>query len=145
MTSRTRQLGLAILCCGLVIAPATWAFFPIGGYDTGGVLRLKQYNRSFFDNNNDGEIAEDEGIPVYIENGKSGYTEEEVEIVWEALRVWERIPQSDAASSIVGFVQDPIFTGQDVFDTLNVIAMQVTETQDLDGDGLPDENVVPDD
>lgn len=144
MTSRTRKLGLAILCCGVVLAPATWAFFPIGAYDAAGVLRYKQYNRSFFDTNNDGEVGEDEGVPVYIEDGKSGFNDAEIAIVEEALAIWERIPQSYASTHIVGMVQDPIFTGQDTFDTLNVIAMQVTTTQDLDGDGQPDENVVPD-
>ena len=144
VTSRTRKLGLAILCCGVVLAPATWAFFPIGAYDSAGVLRYKQYNRSFFDTNNDGVVDEDEGVPVYIEDGKSGFNDGEIDIVEEALAVWERVPQSYASTYVVGMVQDPIFTGLDNFDTLNVIAMQVTETQDLDGDGQADEDVVPD-
>jgi hypothetical protein len=144
VTARTLML-LAVFCCSLLAVQATWAFFPIGAYDTGGTLRLKQYNRSVFDNNNDGEVSEDEGIPVYIENGKSGFTEAELEVVEEALRVWERIPQSFASTNVQGMIQDPIFTGQGTFDTLNVIGIQVNSTQDLDGDGLPDEDVEPDD
>lgn len=144
VTSRTRQTGLALLCCGLVLTPASWAFFPFGAYDPAGVLRYEKYNRSAFDNNNDGVVDEEEGIPIYIESGKSGFTEAELEIVYEALRVWERVPQSYAGTNVVGLVEDPIFSGQFIYDGLNSIVMQVTETQDLDGDGLPDENVEPD-
>jgi len=144
VTSRTRQLGLALLCIGLVLAPATWAFFPFGAFDSSGVLRYEKYHRSQFDNNNNGEVEAGEGIPIYIESGKSGFTEAEIEIVLEALRVWERVPQSYASTRVVGFVSDPTFSGQFVYDGLNAIVMQVTETQDLDGDGIPDDNVVPD-
>lgn len=144
MTSRTRRIGLAILCCSVVIAPEIWAFFPIGIYDSAGVLRYRKYRINDFDNNNDGQIAEDEGIEVLLEGGRSGFTEAELNVLREAFAVWKRIPQSYASFHEVGVFLDPVVAdGQSDFQ--NTIVMFVPNTVDLDGDGLPDENVVPDD
>ena len=144
VTSRTRKQIMAMVCCCMVVAPSTWAFFPLGEYDPFGVLRYQRYIRSAFDTNNNGEVEEDEGIPVYIENGKSGFTEAELEIVYESLAVWERVPQSYASTYVVGLVSDPTSSGLGEFDGINSIVLDVSTTQDLDGDGLPDENVEPD-
>lgn len=142
--SRRRQIGLAILGCSLVLAPDTWAIFPLGGFDSFDVLRIKKHRLNDFDANNNGRVEESEGVPVLIESGKSGFTEAELDIVRESFAVWERVPQSYASVTEEGTFQDPVIAGGDVADLQNTVVMQVTSTVDLDGDGLPDENVVPD-
>jgi hypothetical protein len=143
--SRRRQIGLAVLAGGLLLAPDAPAIFPIGAFDPYGVLHLRTHRVNDFDANNDGQVGEDEGIPVLLEGGKSGFTEDELEIVRESFAVWERVPQSYASVEVEGVFQDPTISGaQDSFDLQNTIVMQVTSTVDMDGDGLPDENIEPD-
>lgn len=129
--------------CGLVFAPDTWAIFPLGGFDSFNVLRLKVHRLNDFDANNNGRVEENEGVPVLIETGPRGFTEAELEVVRESFAVWERVPQSYASVDEEGTFEDPVFAGLDA-DLQNTIVMQVTSTVDLDGDGLPDENVEPD-
>lgn len=130
-------------CC-LVLAPDTWAIFPLGAFDAFDVLRIRKHRVNDFDANNDGQVGEDEGIPVLIESGRSGFTDAELDIVRESFAVWERVPQSYANIDEIGTFQDPVIAGSDDFDLQNTIVLQVSSTVDLDGDGLPDENVVPD-
>lgn len=141
--SRRRHLGMAILAGGLLLATNTWAIFPLGSFDSFDVLRIKKHRVNDFDANNNGRVEETEGVPVLIENGRSGFTEAELEIVRESFAVWERVPQSYASVDEIGLFQDPVIAGGDA-DLQNTIVMQVTSTVDLDGDGLPDENVEPD-
>lgn len=129
--------------CGLVFAPDTWAIFPLGGFDSFNVLRLKVHRLNDFDANNNGRVEENEGVPVLIESGPRGFTEAELAIVRESFAVWARVPQSYASVDEQGTFQDPVFAGLDA-DLQNTIVMQVTSTVDLDGDGQPDENVEPD-
>lgn len=143
VTSRTRRMALAILCSSLVVAPNIWAFFPLGTFDSAGVLRYRAYRVSDFDLNNDGQISEDEGIEVLLEGGRSGFTEAELDIVREAFAVWERVPQSYASFYEAGVFEDPVIADGDS-NFQNTIVMFVSSTVDLDGDGLPDEDVVPD-
>ena len=143
--SRRRQIGLAIVGCGLLLAPDASAIFPIGAIDAYGVLHFRTHRINDFDANNDGQVGEDEGIPVLLESGKRGFTDDELEIVRESFAVWQRIPQSYASVEVEGLFQDPTPAGAaDTLDLQNTIVMQVTSTVDLDGDGLPDENVEPD-
>ena len=141
--SRRRHLGMAILAGGLLLATNTWAIFPLGSFDSFDVLRIKKHRVNDFDANNNGRVEETEGVPVLIENGRSGFTEAELEIVRESFAVWERVPQSYASVDEIGLFQDPVIAGGTA-DLQNTIVMQVTSTVDLDGDGLPDENVEPD-
>ena len=142
--SRRRQIGLAILGCGLVLAPDTWAIFPLGAFDSFDVLRIRKYRVNDYDANNDGQVGEEEGVPVLLEGGRSGFTEQELDIVRESFAVWERVPQSYASVDVTGVFQDPVIAGSEAFDLQNTIVMQVSSTVDLDGDGLPDESVEPD-
>ena len=143
--SRRRHLGMAILAGGLLLATNTWAIFPIGSFDEFGVLRFQTYRVNDFDANNNGRVEEDEGIPVLLEGGKSGFTEDELEIIREAFGVWEQVPQSFASFSEEGVFEDPVVAGSgESFDLQNTIVIQVEDTVDLDGDTLPDENVEPD-
>lgn len=131
------------MCCSLLLATDIWAFFPIGVYDAASVLRYRTYRIGDFDLDNDGEVAEDEGIEVRLEGGRSGFTEAELDIVREAIAVWERVPQSYASMNVTGVFEDPVIV--DGFSDLqNTIVMYVDATVDLDGDGFPDEDVVPD-
>lgn len=132
-----------MLCCSLAIAPDIWAFFPLGAYDSAGVLRYRTYRINDFDRNNDGRITEDEGIEVLLEGGRSGFTPAELDIIREAFAIWERVPQSYASFYEAGVFQDPVFADGDS-NFQNTIVMFVESTVDLDGDGLPDEDVVPD-
>lgn len=130
-------------CC-LVLAPDTWAIFPLGAFDAFDVMRIRKHRVNDFDANNDGQVGQDEGIPVLIESGRSGFTDTELDIVRESFAVWERVPQTYASIDEIGTFQDPVIAGADTFDLQNTVVMQVSSTVDLDGDGLPDENVVPD-
>ncbi len=141
--SRRRHIGMAILAGGLFLATNTWAIFPLGSFDSFDVLRIKKHRVNDFDANNNGRVEETEGVPVLIENGRSGFTEAELVIVRESFAVWERVPQSFASVDEIGLFQDPVIAGGTA-DLQNTIVMQVTSTVDLDGDGLPDENVEPD-
>lgn len=145
VTSRRRHLGMAILAGGLLLATNTWAIFPFGGFDEFGVLRFQKYRVNDFDANNNGRVEESEGIPVLLEGGKSGFTEDELEIIREAFGVWEQVPQSFASFSEEGVFEDPVVAGSaDSFDLQNTIVIQVETTVDLDGNNIPDENVEPD-
>ena len=143
VTSRTRRMALAILCCSLVIAPDIWAFFPLGTFDSAGVLRYRAYRVSDFDRNNDGTITEDEGIEVLLEGGRSGFTPAELDIIREAFAIWERVPTSYASFYEAGVFLDPVIADGDS-NFQNTIVMFVSNTVDLNGDGLPDDDVVPD-
>lgn len=136
-------MGIALLCCGMLIAPEIWAFFPLGTFDSQGVLRFRTYRINDFDQNNDGQVGENEGIEVLLEGGRSGFTGAELDIVREAFAVWERVPQSYASFHEVGVFEDPVIADGGS-DFQNTIVMQVDSTVDLDGDGLPDDDVVPD-
>jgi len=131
------------LGCSLLIAPEIWAFFPIAIYDSAGLLRYRTYRINDFDQNNDGQIGEDEGIDILLEGGRSGFTDAELLVVEDALAVWERVPQSYASFRVEGVVEDAI-VADGFSDGRNSIVMYVASTVDLDDDGLPDENVVPD-
>lgn len=127
-----------MLCLILVIgmAPTASAFFPLGGFDTFNLLRLATWRLNDFDNNNDGDIREDEGIEVLIEDGPSGFTAEEILSIRDALDIWGNVPSSYAAFRVEGITRDPLLSGVEP-DFRNVIAMQVTVEEE-------DENVLVD-
>ncbi len=121
---------LIFFCCG------SYAFFPAGGYDAFNVLRLARWPFYEFDTNNDGNITTGEGVGIYIEEGKRGFTEDEITEIKEALKVWESVPTSYACFRIAGYYQDPISLTTP--DALPTISMYVTEADDTG------ENVEPD-
>lgn len=138
MTASVRRAGFIALCLIFTIgmAPTASAFFPLGGFDAFNLLRLAKWRLGDFDNNNDGDIREDEGIEVLIEDGPSGFTPEEIDEVRSALAVWGNVPTSFAAFRVDGITRDPLLAGLEP-DFRNVIAMQVTNDAD-------DENVLVD-
>jgi hypothetical protein len=125
-------LALALAWCG----PAN-AFFPMGGYDPFNLLRLAVWPINEFDTDNDGVIEPGEGLEVYIETGRSGFTAEEAAEVEEAMQVWEDVPTSYAAFRVGGYVQDPVPVGSEV-DGRSMIAMFVSEADDTGEDVVPD-------
>lgn len=138
VTASVRRAVITALCLILVIgmAPPASAFFPLGGFDAFNVLRLATWRLNDFDNNNDGDIRDDEGLEVLIEGGPSGFTEEEILTVQSALDVWGNVPTSFAAFRVEGITRDPLLAGVEP-DFRNVIAMQVTVDEQ-------DENVLVD-
>ena len=124
--------------CGLLLVPDASAIFVIGAFDPFDVLRIRSYPINDFDQNNNGQIEETEGIPVEIEVGKSGFTEDELMLIRESFATWEEVPQSYASFKEAGTFQDPIVAGSlDTFDLHNSIVMQV----DTAGE---DDSIVPD-
>jgi hypothetical protein len=126
VTASVRRAGFTVLCLILVIgmAPTASAFFPLGGFDAFNVMKLSKWALSDFDNNNDGDIREDEGLRVLLEDGPSGFTEEELLVVQSALDVWANVPTSFVAFQVEGVTQDPIAAGG-APDFRNSIVMQV--------------------
>lgn len=124
--------------CGLLLAPDASAIFVIGAFDSFDVLRIRSYPINDFDLDNNGEIGEDEGIPVEIEVGKSGFTEDELTLIRESFATWEEVPQSYGSFYEAGTFQDPIIAGSDAtFDLQNSIVMQV-DTAGTDDSIEPD-------
>lgn len=124
--------------CGLLLAPDASAIFVIGAFDSFDVLRIRNYRINDFDQNNNGQIEETEGIPVEIEVGKSGFTEEELTLIRESFLTWEEVPQSYASFYEAGTFQDPIIAGSEsTFDLQNSIVMQV-DTAGTDDSIEPD-------
>lgn len=138
VSERLRRAATAVVCMVLagLFAPTASAFFPWGGFDTFNTLRLVKWRLNDFDNNNDGDIREDEGIEVLIEGGPAGFTEAEILEIEAAMAVWGNVPTSYAAFRIEGITLDPLLVGVEP-DARNVIAMQVTED-------LQDESVLVD-
>lgn len=121
----------------LGIAWSAGAFFPEGGFDQFGLLRYATWPINEFDTDNDGAIEAGEGLELYIETGKSGFTAAEVEEVKAALQVWEDVPTSYAAFRVAGYIQDPIMASTDP-DGRSVISMYVTEADDTGESVVPD-------
>ena len=124
-------LGAALLL-GMIF-PAH-AFFPIGAFDLDDVLRLRAWPFREFDNNGNSRIVTDddltvsEGLETWIEGGRSGFTDEEIEIVKQALRVWASVPTSYASFRLVATLEEPVPVGDAQgadLDTLSVIAIQI--------------------
>jgi len=141
VSANVRRVTLAAGCVllALILAPAAEAFFPIGGFNLQNQLRYMVWPFNEFDTNNDGKISIGEGLEIYIEGGKSGYTLEEIQIVKDAFQVWQDVPTSYACFRYAGIVQDPIFVASEASpDFLTVVALQVTET------ATPSENIEPD-
>ncbi|MGC9053649.1 MAG: hypothetical protein ACP5KS_07160 [Candidatus Hydrogenedens sp.] len=127
----------------LIISICQWnsyAFFPSGGFDAFNVLRLARWPFYEFDTNNDGKITTGEGIGIYIERGKRGFTDDEIEKVKEALKVWEEVTTSYACFRIIGYYEDPI--SLTVPDSLPTISMYVTEADDTGENVEPDPETV---
>lgn len=118
----------------------SYAFFPSGGFDAFNVLRLAKWPFYEFDTNNDGQILTGEGVGIYIERGKRGFTDDEIEEIKKALKVWEEVPTSYACFRIIGYYEDPISLTTP--DALPTISMYVTETDDTGEDVEPDPETV---
>ncbi len=114
----------------------SYAFFPSGGFDAFNVLRLARWPFYEFDTNNDGSITTGEGVGIYIERGKRGFTDDEIEKIKNALKVWEEVPTSYACFRILGYYEDPISLTTP--DTLPTISLYVTEADDTGEDVEPD-------
>src|SRR5690606_15040490 len=102
VTASVRRAGFTVLCLILVIgmAPKASAFFPLGGFDTFNPLRLATWGLTDFDNNNDGDIREDVGLRPLLEDGPSGFTDEELLIVRRSLDTWANVPTSYVAFQV---------------------------------------------
>lgn len=117
--------GVVIVLLLVFGAPLAHAFFPLGGYDSFDVRRFMKYSFAEFDTDNDGDIEADEGVGVILEAGPRGFTSDELEVVEEALQVWEDVPTSYASFRIEGYSQDILPSGI-IPDGLNTIMMEVT-------------------
>ncbi len=67
---------------------------------------------------------------IYIEEGKRGFTEDEITEIKEALKVWESVPTSYVCFRIAVYYQDPISLTTP--DALPTISMYVTEQMILE-------------
>lgn len=135
--SRPMALGLrgwcisttayVILCIALNLLwtqPAS-AFFPLGGFDTFEVLRFARWPLKELDTNNDGDVTNDEGLQIYVESGKAGFRPDEIQVIREAMDVWQDVPTSYMTFKIKDQFSDPIPVT--LGDGLPTIQMQVTE------------------
>lgn len=141
MSANVRRITLAAGCVflTLLLAPVADAFFPDGGFNQFNQLRYVVWPVQEFDTNNDGKITTGEGLEIFIEGGKSGYTPEEIQVVKDSFQVWQDVPTSYASFRFAGIVQDPIFVATEASpDFLSVIALQVTETDDTGEEVEPD-------
>ncbi|MBI2425419.1 MAG: hypothetical protein HYV27_21515 [Candidatus Hydrogenedentes bacterium] len=144
MLNRKNGLGsLAALMAVLLWSTSAAAFFPIGGFDVGEVLRIARWKVGDFDSNNDGLITPDEGLEYLVEKGPRGFTAAEIAEIEQAFQIWEDVPTSYAAFKKVGEPTDPIISGGAPDQTVT-IQMEVTGFIDADGDGFPDPDVLPD-
>jgi len=140
MTIRTsfNRLLMAVATAALLMAGPAHAFFPFGGYDTFGTLRIGKWPLAEFDTNNDGEVSPGEGREVFIEGGKAGFTTDEIEVIRRALKTWSDVPTSYAAFRVGGITQDPVLLGSVVPDGISTIVMEVTEADVTGEDVVPD-------
>ncbi len=145
MKVRTRQATVA--CVGLLlltlVAPGASAFFPIGGFDEDdGELHFIRWPLSYMDTNGDGDVSgSDEGVELTLEGGEYGWTEDEIEIIEEAMDIWESVPNAYAKFHLSpgGPVPDPLGLASDTeFDMINFVTIQLEEdtTQGTIEDGV---------
>ena len=140
MSASVRRIGIVLLCVVVVTAwaPTANAFFPRGGYNSFGQLRYAVWPLLDFDTNNDGDVTAGEGIGFWVEGGEDGFTDEEVDKLYDAFAVWESVPTSYVAFQILAFPQDPIGT-TDTVDFIPMISLvgteeaETTETEKQDG------------
>ena len=141
MRTSLRRFGTLSLI-GLIVAgfaPSASAFFPIGGFDENGLLRLVTWPIKEFDTNNNGVIEQGEGLELYVETGKSGFTDEEAQIVQESFDVWQEVPTSYACFNIEGYFQDPLNSGSSTApDTRLTVNMYVSPLDDTGESVEPD-------
>lgn len=127
MKAPKRNTFYAVLVLLLVFgSPLAQAFFPIGGYDSFDVRRYVKWSFAEFDNNGNGSVDAGEGIGVLLESGPRGFNSDEIQIVKDALQVWEDVPTSFASFRVLGETQDILLSGV-APDGENTIVMQVTE------------------
>lgn len=138
----------AVLSTALLagLMPPAQAYFPIGGFDQFGLLRYAKWPLFEFDTNNDGQVTDGEGLAIYYEGGRSGFTAAEMTIIDEAFRVWQDVPTSYASFRRAGVIIDPLLSGLDPPDFRTMVVMQVTEAAAVGESILPDpaEIIVPD-
>ncbi len=146
MVASVRRAGTAGLALVLTIglAPVAGAFLPTGGYNQFNQMRLATWPLVDFDTNNDGNVTTGEGLELLIEGGESGFTAEEIEVVEEALKVWEDVPTSYVSFRVNGIFEDPIIGGSAEPDYLLTINLQVSETLGEDVIADPSEVQVAD-
>lgn len=139
MSASVRRIGMAaVAAAGMALwVSGADAFFPIGGFDSLGVLRYAKWPLSEFDTNNDGEVSAGEGLEILIEGGKSGFTNDEIAIVREAFQVWQDVPSSYVSFRTAGVVQDPLLSGLQP-DFRSVVSLQLTAADDTGEDVVPD-------
>ncbi len=144
MNASVGRIGKSTLLVVLVLvaAPCAMAFVPWGGWDSFGVLRYATWRFGEFDTDNNGEIESDEGLPIYLEGGSSGFTPDELSIVKDAFQVWQDVPTSYARVRYAGTFDDPI---QVLEDSLLSVSMQVTDVPEGSESEVadPDDVLVP--
>ena len=136
-----RRIAVRAACAVLLIgwAPEAAAFFPIGGFDSFYQLRYVKWPFSAFDTDNDGQIEANEGLDILIEGGKSGFTDEEIAVIQEALQVWQDVPTSYASFRISGVTEDPVPAGDATSpDFRTVVELEVTDEDDTGDEVVPD-------
>lgn len=128
--------ALACLC-----QPAA-AFFPFGGTDqVEQVLRIIRWPLNTIDTNRDGGVTPGEGIPITVEQGLFGFTEEETEIIEESFQVWEDVSTSFIAFRFTSPVTNPLEAEPGSVDGVFYIALDNSDAGEND---LNPDNIVLD-
>jgi hypothetical protein len=102
------------------------AFIPMGGFNISKQLVFTRWSwPAMMDRNNDGDISgPDEGIPLLLEGGRNGWTDNEITIVKESFQVWQDVPTSYVGFQFLGVNQDPIPIGSPN-DLINYVSIEV--------------------
>lgn len=135
--ARRLRAGVLLAAAGVWALPAA-AFYPIGGFDEFLNLRLMIWKLSQFDNNNDGQVTEGEGLETFIARGPLGFTDAEIDVVRESMDVWQSVPSSFASFQDPIPISDPLPTNNVFVDLLSYITIEVPggPTSGVIGDGI---------
>lgn len=138
------RVALGVAAFALCLPAA--AFYPIGGWDTFGTLRIAKWKLSDFDLNNDGVVGPGEGREVQIEGGPAGFTAAEILTLQKSMNTWQSVPTTYASFRVRGIFQDVTIPGSDAasFDAVSSFYMQVTEDEDTGEDVIPDPIILGD-
>jgi len=108
----------AVLVIGLFyVSPHAHSFFPIGGFQsTNNNFVFLKWAFEAIDRNGDGEVfggdsADGDGVPITIETGDDGFTNDEVAVIMDSFDVWENLPGSFIAFSFTGTTDDNLVFG----------------------------------
>lgn len=125
VSAATRACALVLLL--VCVAQPAAAFFPFGGSPMFVErIRFIEWRLADFDTNGDGRVEVGEGLDITLEGGEFGWTTGEMQIIEEALDVWENVPGAFVAFRDTFPIVDPAeVSGNLGIDGLNLIAVQV--------------------